>query len=77
MKPIRYTLLLLAGLIMAYLVGLAYSTGVYVGDLRVRTDAMHHLAGYYDTFGDGRWHWGKYGHPLDASRAGYYKGALP
>jgi hypothetical protein len=60
MKTVRWFLVLGIGLAVAALVRHAYATGLYVGDLRLRKDAMDNGAGYYDILGDGQWHWGPF-----------------
>jgi hypothetical protein len=60
MKNVRWLLILGTSLGVLALVHYAYVTGVYVADLRVRTEAMDHGAGYFDILGDGQWHWGPF-----------------
>jgi hypothetical protein len=62
-KTIRWSLLTAIGLSISALIALSYVTGHYVGDLRCRTEAMDHGAGYFDILGDGLWHWGAYKAP--------------
>ncbi len=58
---IRLPILLVLTLALAYLVHFAYTTGLYVGDLRARIEAMDAGAGHYDIFhGEGApagWVW--------------------
>lgn len=63
MGKVRWFLLAVIAAAVVTLISFAYHTGCYVGDLRVRTDAMDHGAGYFDILGDGLWHWGTYKAP--------------
>ena len=58
LKTVRWTLMTFIACSVTLLVRFSYLTGKYVGVSQVRQEAVAANAGYWDIFGDGKWHWG-------------------